>query len=505
MKIANLSALRATYRFAVPELVSSRIHGNYQDKNASAEHLPIIYPASGEQVALLQEADKNEVEQAVGSARQVFASGIWADMPVAERQAILRRGQRLIIEHQKELAFLECLNAGLPMYNLQSRQVPRAAENFGFFADYIGQMAGETFEQLSGYLSLVTRQPAGVAALLAPWNAPLALASMQIASAIAFGNSCVLKPSEHTPLAIGRMVELLEQAGLPPGVVNVLNGRGHISGQALVAHPGIDRIAFTGGTATAKTIMANAAANLTPVHLELGGKSANIIFDDADFESALDGSLLGAFGNNGQMCLAGSRILVQRNIAGRFIEAFIERTKNLRVGDPMDPTTEIGPLAFESHARRVAGYVDIAVAEGAVLLAGGAPLDGCFFQPTVVQVESNRGRVCQEEIFGPFVVIQVFDQDAEALAIANDSEYGLACYVWTANLSRALAMQRKIQAGTVWINTSLMRDLRAPFGGFKNSGIGRDGSRQCAEFYSEEKSTVVARGAVQMRKLGVGD
>ena len=446
--------------------------------------------------------------QAVARGREAFETGPWPRMPVKRRQQILRGAARLIREHQDELAILETLCAGLPAGHLRGRQIPRAAENFEFFADFIGTQSGETFEQEDGFLTVVTREPAGVGALIAPWNAPLALASMQIASCIAFGNTCVSKPSEYTPLAVARMVELLCEAGLPDGVVNLVNGRGAVTGEALVRHPGIDRIAFTGGTTTAKSIMATAAAELTPVHMELGGKSANIVFDDADLERSIDGSLINVFSNNGQMCIAGSRILVQSGIADRFIESFVERTARIRVGDPMDPETEIGPLAFEAHLERVLNYVELARAEGAGILTGGRRLErlapGFFMEPTVARVADNGLRVCQEEVFGPFATIQVFDDSDEAIAIANDSDYGLVAYAWTGNLQLGLKVQETVRAGTVWINTPLLRDLRAPFGGFKNSGIGRDGPRQCAEFYSEEKATIVPRKLSPLRQMGGG-
>ncbi|MEM1412644.1 MAG: aldehyde dehydrogenase, partial [Pseudomonadota bacterium] len=468
--------------------------------------LPVINPATEAVITQLHCADADEVDQAVQAARESFSGGAWRTMGVPGRQAVLRQASALNREHADELAQLESLCAGLPLSHLRGRQVPRAAENFAFFAEVIGQQAGETFEQMDGYLTLVTREAAGVAALLSPWNAPLALSTMQVASCIAFGNSCVMKPSEHTPLAIGRMVELLEAAGVPPGVVNLVNGTGPETGQALVGHADVDRIAFTGGTATARHIMATAAANLTPVHFELGGKSANMVFADADFERALDGSLVNIFSNNGQICIAGSRILVQRAVAERFIEAFVTRARQLRVGDPLAPTTEAGPLAFEAHLERVLGYAALAQEEGAELLTGGQRHrdfeQGYYLEPTVALVASNRLRVCQEEIFGPFATIQVFDEEEEALAIANDSPYGLVAYAWTNDLARTLRLQQAIRAGTLWINTPLARDLRAPFGGFKQSGIGRDGPRQNAAFYTEEKATIVPRRDMPINPLG---
>ena len=469
--------------------------------------LPAINPATEEPVTALAESGQEGVDAAVAAARAVFERGDWARKAVRERQGILREAARLVHEHRRELALLESLCAGLPVAHLQRRQIPRAAFNFEFFAEVIGQMAGETFEQEQNFLTTVTREPAGVAALVAPWNAPLALASMQIASCIAFGNSCVCKPSEYTPLSVLRLVQLLEQAGVPAGVVNLVNGLGGVTGRALVSHSDIDRIAFTGGTETARQIMADAAAQLTPVHFELGGKSANIVFADADLERAVDGSLVNMFSNNGQICIAGSRVLVQRAIADEFTERFVARVRHLRVGDPLDPATEVGPLAYAAHRDRVLGYMQLAREEGAEILAGGGPAPGFdrgyYVSPTLARVDSNALRICQEEVFGPFATVQVFDEPEEAIAIANDSDFGLVAYGWTSSLALAMQLQSEIRAGTIWVNTPLLRDLRAPFGGFKQSGIGRDGPRQCADFYTEEKATIVPRGDFDIVKMGM--
>ena len=504
--ITGLHSIVESAGLQIPEKVSGWVAGEQLSENGSEEHLPVYYPATAEQLTELAENAADQVSAAVQVARAVFDQGAWPCMPVSERQSILRAASRAIMDHMDELALLETLCAGLPVSHLTGRQIPRAAENFSFFADFIGTQAGETFEQEADYLTLVTREPAGVAALVAPWNAPLALASMQIASCIAFGNTCVVKPSEYTPLAVRRMVQLLEESGVPPGVVNLVNGRGSVTGRALVSHPGVDRIAFTGGTATARSIMADAAANLTPVHMELGGKSANMVFADADLERAIDGSLVNVYSNNGQMCIAGSRILVQRAVADEFVHRFAERSRKIRIGDPMKTETEIGPLAFEAHMNKVLDYVQLARDEGAEILAGGGRIDslapGYFVQATVALVSDNRWRICQEEVFGPFATIQVFDEPEEAIALANDSDYGLVGYAWTENLALALKLQQSVRAGTLWINTPLVRDLRAPFGGYKQSGIGRDGPRQCAEFYTEEKATIVPRRLRPIKKLG---
>jgi acyl-CoA reductase-like NAD-dependent aldehyde dehydrogenase len=426
-------------------------------------------------------------------------------MDINARKDILYAIRDHLRRHAEELAWLECKNVGLPMRSVQVH-VQRMARNFEFFAEVASTAHGETYTQTAGYLTYVTREPKGVAACIAPWNAPLALASMRIATCIPWGNTCVLKPSEHTPLSMRRMVEILHEAGLPPGVVNLVNGRGSVTGEALVSHPGIDMVGFTGGTATGRSIAATAGRNLKPVALELGGKSANIIFDTADVARALDGALAGIYGNNGQQCLAGSRILLQRGIADAFIERFVARSRRIRLGDPLHPDTEIGPLAFRDHMERVLSFVDVARADGATLLTGGrradTPSRGWFVEPTAVLAPDNRARVCQEEIFGPFATFLVFDTLEEAIRLANDSKFGLVNYVWSEDLATVMRCSREIRAGTVWANTPMMRELRAPFGGYKDSGIGRDGPGSSLDFFTELKATIIPIDPVKMHRFG---
>ena len=496
-------------KLTLPEVITGHTAGHAAPINSSATMLPVHFPGTGEIITSLQEDDASQVEKAVAAARARFQSGEWSQCSVDEKQRVLRAAAQAIRNHAHELGLQESLCAGLPLAHLAARQIPRAADNFDFFADYIGQIAGETFDQLHHYRSVVTRQPVGVAAIYTPWNACLALSSMQIASCIAFGNSCVLKPSEFAPLAVLQMVRLLESSGLPSGVVNLVNGRGSVTGAALATAEGIDRIALTGRGNTARTIMAAAAARLTPVHFELEGKSANIILDDADFDRAIDGALVSAFGNSGQICIAGSRLLVQASIAERFIETFIARTENLHVGDPLDSKTEVGPMAFAQHQQQILQYFARAENTDATLLTGGRAMPelgaGYFVAPTVFKVSDNSSPLCQEEIFGPVVTIQVFDDDEEAWTIANDSRFGLIAYCWTESLHRAQTFQQKVDAGTLWLNTPIARDLRAPFGGFKASGIGRDGPRHAADFFTEEKATIAALGKPAIRRMGLGE
>jgi acyl-CoA reductase-like NAD-dependent aldehyde dehydrogenase len=492
--------------FAVPSRITAFI--DHAALAAGGGHvLPVVNPADERTVSELEESDATIVDRAVRAARRAFNEGPWPRMDVGERQAILRRLAALIREHARELSFLECLSSGIPMRHLSLGQIPRAALNFEFFAEFIGQCAGQVYTQDPRYMTFVTREPVGVGALIGPWNAPLALTSMKIAGCIAFGNCCVAKPAEQTPLAVARLMDLIVEAGVPAGVVNMVCGRGAVTGDALVRHPEVDLVSFTGGTATGRTVMTAAGSGLKPCSLELGGKSANIVFASADLERALDGALLGIFSNNGQQCLAGSRILVERSIAPRFIDAFIARTAQLKIGDPMDAATEIGPLAFRAHLDRVLSFVDVARAEGAKLLVGGARAAGFdrgfYMQPTAVMASDSRARICQEEVFGPFATFLVFDDLDHALAIANDSRFGLVSYIWSEHMPTVLRASRALRSGVVWVNTPMVRELRAPFGGVKESGMGREGGQSSMQFYTTEKTTAIPVGSVPMARLGL--
>jgi len=490
--------------FPIRQAISSFIDGHFS--SATGHALPVVYPGDARHVATLIESSNAEVDAAVRSARMAFDDGRWRKQSVQARQAVMYKVADLVDLHRDELAYLECMNSGIPMRHLQHGQIPRAAYNFRFFAEVLGQYAEKLYEQTEGYLTLVLRAPVGVAALIGPWNAPLALTSMKIAGAIAFGNSCVCKPSEITPLAVARFMELLIEAGIPSGVVNMVNGRGDVTGAALVTHPQIDLVSFTGGTQTARHISASAGEGLKPLSLELGGKSANIIFASADMDRALDGALVGIFSNNGQQCLAGSRILVQRAVLEDFLEAFVQRTQQLRIGNPLDLDTEIGPLAFQAHRQRVASYVNIACADGAQLLCGGAPVaalePGFYFQPTAVLVQDNTARVCREEIFGPFASIVPFDTPDEAFTMANDSAFGLVSYVWSDHQPTVMRALSEIRAGVVWVNTPMVRDLRAPFGGIKASGYGREGGESSLRFYTFEKTVMLPTTPPAITRMG---
>jgi hypothetical protein len=500
-----VTELAITRSFPTVPQVTSLIDGKHVAPRATGEDIEIVNPATEAVLTRLREADAEEVDAAVRSARRAFDQGPWPRMDINDRKDILYSIRDHLRKHAEELAYLECLNTGLPLQSVRGH-VARMARNFEFFAEVASNVHGETYTQTAGFLTYVTREPKGVAGCIAPWNAPLALASMRVATCIPFGNTCVLKPSEYTPLSMLRMVEIFHEAGLPPGVVNLVNGRGAVTGNALVAHPGIDMVGFTGGTVTGRAIAAAAGRNLKPVALELGGKSANIIFDSANFEQALDGALDSIYRNNGQQCLAGSRILVQRSISKRFIEAFVERARRIRIGDPLQADTELGPLAFRQHMERVLSFAEVARSDGAKLLTGGkrstAQPRGWFIEPTAVLAADNDARVCREEIFGPFATFLEFDTLDEAITIANASNFGLVNYVWSQDLNVAMRCSRDIRAGTVWINTPMMRELRAPFGGYKESGIGRDGPQASLEFFTELKATIIPIDGVKMHRFG---
>ncbi|WP_394728602.1 aldehyde dehydrogenase family protein [Altererythrobacter sp. GH1-8] len=473
-------------------------------------HSRLIYAATEEALVDVPDASEAEVEAAVTKARDAFANGPWRKMIAADRARMLAKFEEAILAHADELATLQTLETGMPFPQIRGMHVARTAENFRFFGELTTSLAGESYEQTGRYLSIVTREPVGVGLLIAPWNAPLVLGSMKMAAAIALGNSVIVKPSEYAPLAIMRLVEILHEAGLPEGVVQVITGPGAGAGTQLVRHPGVDVVGFIGGTATGKRIMADAAGSLKKVGLELGGKSANIILESADFERAVDGALMGFLAGNGEQCLAGSRIMVEDAIADRFIDALVARVEKVRIGDPFVAGTELGPLAFKAHYDRVLSFAEQAQAGGEYkILAGAKKVDGFdrgyFFEPTVVEAADNSASLCQDEIFGPFVAVQRVRDLDDALARANDSEFGLVSYIWSNDLPSVMRARRELQAGTVWVNTPMARDLRAPFGGYKQSGIGRDGLPGSVELFTEEKTTMIPQEPLDLPKLGMGD
>ncbi len=432
-----------------------------------------------------------EVDRAVAAARRAFDEGPWPRMGYAERGALLHKLADLVLENLDDLAMADTRDMGKPISDARTKDVPRTAQNLRFFADHARLSVGEQLPMDTGHHAYSIFQPAGVVAAISPWNFPLMLESWKVAPALAWGNTVVLKPAEDTPASATMLARLAVEAGLPPGVLNVVHGFGPDSaGAALTQHPGVDRITFTGESGTGRAIGQAAAARLVPVSFELGGKGANLVFDDADLDNAVAWSIKAIFSNAGQVCLAGSRLFVQRGVHDEFVSRFVAAAEALRLGDPKDPATEIGPLASEEHWKKVTGYLDDVAAGTGRMLTGGAA-DGWFVRPTVVVDAPLDSRLVCDEVFGPVVTIHQFDDEAEAVRLANDSPYGLNAMVFTENLSRAHRVSAALRAGTVWVNCFFIRDLRAPFGGVGDSGVGREGGTFSREFFTEPKAVVM--------------
>lgn len=438
-------------------------------------------------VALGSPAD---ADAAVAAAREAFDSGPWPQMGYEKRQEILHRLADLMMENAEELALADTRDMGKPITQAH-HDVARSAWNVRFFADHARLTAAETYPMDSGHHAYSTYGPAGVVVAISPWNFPLMLSTWKVAPALAWGNTVVLKPAEDTPVSVTIWARLAREAGMPPGVLNVVHGFGPESvGEALTHNPDVDRITFTGESTTGKIISAAASQHLVPVSLELGGKGANIIFDDADIDNAVNWAIQAIFRNAGQVCLAGSRLFVQRGIYDDFLERYAHAAQAMRQGDPKDPATEFGPLASKTHFEKVTSYFDTLDADGGRILTGGVG-SGWFVDPTIIVDAPPAARVCREEIFGPVVVVQPFDTEEEVVRVANDTKYGLNAMVFTENLSRAHRVAGDLNAGTVWVNCFFIRDLRAPFGGVGESGVGREGGNFSREFFTEPKAVVM--------------
>src|SRR6266516_1330100 len=443
---------------------------------------------------------------AMVAAGRAFDEGPWPRMKPAERAAVLRRVAAAIREQADDFIGLECLDVGMPIRQMRGLAA-RAAENFDYFAEVITALHGDAYQVGGEFLNYTIHKPVGVAGLITLWNAPLMLSTWKIAPCLAAGNTCVLKPAEWSPLTATRLAALMAEVGLPPGVFNVVHGFGETAGAALVSHPDVHLIAFTGETATGSAIMANGAATLKRYSFELGGKSPVVVFDDCDPERALDGIVYQIFTLNGQRCTAGSRLLVQEPLYEELVGAVAERARDIRVGDPFDEATELGPLIRPEHHSRVLGYLDWAHQQGARLLAGGSPppgrVEGNFLEATVFADVTPEARVFREEVFGPVLTATPFRDEDEAVRLANATDYGLAAYVWTQDVQRAHRVGQAIDSGLVWINSQNVRDLRTPFGGMKASGIGREGGHYSFEFYCERQTLHVALGEHSIPRLGV--
>ena len=481
-----------------PNKIRNFIGGQFVEP-IGRKYLDNIEPATGKPYSLVPDSDTRDVELAVAAAERAFPN--WSKTPAADRSHILLRLADLIERDLEKLARAESIDTGKPLSLARSLDIPRAASNFRFFATAILHTENEAHVTDGVAFNYTLRQPRGIAGLISPWNLPLYLLSWKIAPAIAVGNTAIAKPSELTPMTAFLLCEICAEAGLPNGVLNVVHGTGPNVGAPIAAHPKIGTISFTGGTVTGRKVAEAAAPLFKKVSLELGGKNPNIIFADADLDAAIAGSVRSSFANQGQVCLCGSRVFVERAAYNDFVNRFIEKAGQLKQGDPLDENTEQGAIVSKTQLDKVKFYVDLAQQEGGkVALGGKAPdsindrcRDGFFFPPTVLTGLPVSCRTNREEIFGPVVTITPFDSEEEVIGYANDCDYGLASSVWTQNLSRAHRVAEKIHTGTVWINCWLVRDLRVPFGGMKQSGVGREGGEEALRFFTEPKNVCIAK------------
>ncbi|MFN3841444.1 MAG: aldehyde dehydrogenase [Cyclobacteriaceae bacterium] len=453
-------------------------------------------PAEGKVYSLVPDSDATDVNQAVEAAQQAFDA--WATMPVEKRSAILQKIADLIDRDLDKLALAESTDQGKPVKLARAVDIPRASLNMRFFATGAIHFASEAHITGSEAVNYTLRSPAGVAGCISPWNLPLYLFTWKIAPALAAGCTVVAKPSELTPMTAFLFSQLCIEAGLPKGVLNIVHGLGPKAGQAIIEHPGIPAISFTGGTVTGKKIAATAAPMFKKLSLELGGKNPNIVFADCNFEQAVHTSVQAAFSNQGEICLCGSRIFVERSVYNRFVTEFVKLTRELVVGDPLEEKTRVGALVSGAHMNKVLAYIALAQEEGGKILTGGKQVKlngrcsgGYFVEPTVITGLNEKCRTNQEEIFGPVVTIMPFDTEDEVIDYANSTPYGLSATLWTENLRRAHRLAARLKSGIIWINCWLLRDLRTPFGGMKQSGVGREGGWEALRFFTEARNVCV--------------
>jgi aldehyde dehydrogenase (NAD+) len=456
--------------------------------------IDVLNPFDNSLLAKVSEARPADIDRAVAAARKAFPA--WSAISPSDRGVLIGRLADAIEKDRDNLSLIETLDTGHPIRDTRNLDVMRTVATFRYFAGMPDKNEGTVIPVDTGFLNYVTRVPVGVVGQVVPWNFPLMFTSWKLGPALAAGNCVVMKQAELTPLSTLRVAELAREVGFPAGVINVVPGYGHIAGQYLAEHRGVDKISFTGSTATGRKIVQASAGNLKRVQLELGGKGANIVFEDADITNAVNGAAFAIFHNQGQACIAGSRLMLHEKIADRFLEHFLKLAASIRVGDPLDPATEMGPLTSRLHQERVLNFCNVAKSEGGEILLGGkAPAApalqaGCFVEPTVVRAKL-ADRVCQEEVFGPFVTVTTFKDDAEVLAMANNTTYGLGGGLWTSNLQRAHLMARHMEAGMVWINCYKRFHPGSPFGGIKDSGYGREMGHFAMHEYTEPKSVWV--------------
>jgi len=477
------------------EHLQNYINGELTDP-LSGMWLPNFEPATGALYSRIPASTAADIDTAAEAAARAFPG--WSATPAEERSRMLLRIAELIEARLDDLAAAESKDNGKPLWLARSVDIPRAARNFRFFATAILHTSSEAHATDDTAINYTLRQPIGVAGCISPWNLPLYLFTWKIAPALAAGNTVVAKPSEITPMTAYRLSEICIEAGLPPGVLNIVHGTGADVGAAITAHPGIPAISFTGGTQTGATIARTAAPMFKKLSLELGGKNPTIIFADCDFDEMLETVLRSAFSNQGEICLCGSRIFIERALYDRFRDAFTERVRALRVGDPLDDATGQGAIVSEQHMEKVLGYVDLAREEGGTVLCGGERVqvedrcsEGWFIAPTVIEGLPFSCRTNQEEIFGPVVTLMPFDTEDEVLTMANSTPYGLAASVWTGDVTRAHRVAAQLQSGIIWINCWMLRDLRTPFGGMKQSGVGREGGWEALRFFTEAKNVCI--------------
>ncbi len=469
------------------------IDGKWVD-SASGKTFDTFDPATGRVLARVAEGDAEDVDRAARAARRAFDHGPWPRMAPAQRQKILLKLADLIEENGVELAQLETLDNGKSLGESQAVDIPSAAETFRYYAGWVNKIAGETNPTDPAFFNFTLREPVGVCGQIIPWNFPLLMAAWKLGPALACGNTSVLKPAEQTPLTALRLGELIQEAGVPDGVVNIVPGFGPTAGGAIVKHPLIDKVAFTGSTDVGKEIHRETSSTLKRVSLELGGKSPNIVFADADVSEAVKGALMGVFFNQGEVCCAGTRLFIEERLHDEFADAVAKAAGTMKQGPGLDAGTQVGPLVSQEQLERVTGYLDIGKQEGATVLTGGerntAPgLEGGYFvKPTVFTGVRNDMRIAQEEIFGPVVALIPFKDENDAVLQGNDTFYGLAAGVWTRDVSKAHRVARAIRAGTVWVNCYNVFDVMAPFGGYKQSGYGRELGRHALELYTQVKS-----------------
>lgn len=483
------------------------IDGRYRP-GSSGETFEVLDPTTNDLLAVAASGNADDVAAAVTAARKAFDVGPWPRLKVTERAAVLRKIADAIRRHAEELIVREVADIGMPIAQMK-HLAARAAQNFDYYAVVITELHGRTFQVGDEFLNYTIRKPVGVAGLIMPWNAPLMLSTWRIAPALAAGNTVVLKPAEWSPLSSTYLAEILAEAGVPDGVFNVVHGFGETAGAELSRHPGVDLICFTGETTTGQAIIAAGAPTLKRSSVELGGKSPVVVFEDADPELCVDAALAQIFTMNGQRCTAGSRLLIQEALYDQIITAVAARARNIRVGDPFDPETELGPLIRPEHHTRVLDYIESAREAGARVLAGGQRPEGMdagnFLEATVIADVDESMRVFREEIFGPVLVAMPFRTEQEAIKLANATRYGLAAYVWTNDLARAHRVAHAIDTGMCWINSQNVRDLRTPFGGVKDSGIGREGGDYAFDFYCETEIVHVALGSHHIPRLGLAE